>query len=268
MPFGCGIQMGNLYALTPGQVMAVSVGGPLASLALLFVDAALAHWGLLSPAFALSLLRVTLALLLFNLLPALPLDGGRMLYALTARPLGRDKAVKLGAWLGYATALVLLVGAIIMGIKAQRFNLTLPACAVFILKGIQDDREALRDARRASVLNALRRTNDPIPMCLCAVDESTPILKALRHAAPDAATLYAVYRSDRFEEFMDEGELVRKALICHAARVGDIKHSPATLTGERHINTAGISFSRPSSLAHSSKSARWPCSPPAPGRRR
>ena len=82
MPFGCGIQLGNLYALSPGQVLSVSAGGPMASLGLLFVDAALAHWGLLSPAFALSLLRITLALLLFNLLPALPLDGGRMLYAL------------------------------------------------------------------------------------------------------------------------------------------------------------------------------------------
>ena len=43
MPFGCGIQLGNLYALSPGQVLAVSAGGPLISLALLFADAALAR---------------------------------------------------------------------------------------------------------------------------------------------------------------------------------------------------------------------------------
>ena len=226
MPFGCGIQLGNLYALSPGQVLAVSAGGPLASFGLLFVDAALAHWGLLSPAFALSLLRVTLALMLFNLLPALPLDGGRMLFALTMKPLGRNRAVKLGARMGYCTALALTAVAVVMSIKAHRFNLTLPACAVFILKGIQDDREALRDARQSSVLNALKRRNDPIPMRLYAVDESTPILPALRHAAPDAATLYAVYHGDRLETFIDERELMRLALENPSAVIEDIEYSP------------------------------------------
>ena len=110
MPFGCGMQLGNLYAMPPGRVFAVAAGGPLASLALLFVDGALVQWGLLSPAFALALLRITLTLLLFNLLPALPLDGGRMLVVLCSRHLGRDKAVKLCAMLGYATAAGLLLG--------------------------------------------------------------------------------------------------------------------------------------------------------------
>ena len=223
MPFGCGIQLGNLYALTPGQLFGVSAGGPLASLGLLLVDGALAHWGLLSPAFALSLLQVTLALLLFNLLPALPLDGGRMLYALTVNPLGREAAVKLGAWLGYLTSIALTVAAVVMGIMTHRLNLTLPACAAFILKGIQDDRNALRDIRAATMLNALHLSDAPVPMRVCAVDESIPILRALRQAVPDAATLFAVYCGERLSHFTDERALMAERTADDAAPITSLE---------------------------------------------
>ena len=128
--------------------------------------------------------------------------------------------------MGYLTASALIACAIVMGIKARRFNLTLPACAVFILKGIQDDKRALSDVRSTSLLNALSRTGDPIPMRLWAVDEATPILKALRCAAPDAATLYAVYHGNRLTAFKDEGDLMRTALMDSSAQIGDMKYSP------------------------------------------
>lgn len=211
-PFGCGIQLGNLYALSPWQTFAVAVGGPLASLQLILIDAALARWGALSPAFALSLLRVTLALLLFNLLPALPLDGGRMLYALTSRWLGRERACRLAARLGYVVVLALLAGTAYLFIGTHRFNLALPACAAFMLAGIAEDRRALCDVIHSSLLNALKPTGAPIPMRLCAVCDDYPILKALRYAAPDAATLFAVYRTGVLSALIDERALLDLAL--------------------------------------------------------
>ena len=64
-------------------------------------------------------------------------------------------------------------------------------------------------------------TIDDVP-----VDENTPVLNALRRAAPDAATLYAVYRGERLADFLDERELIHKALYNPAANIGDIKYSP------------------------------------------
>lgn len=221
-PFGCGLQLGNLYMLSPGQAFAVSTGGPAASLLLLLTDGALAHWGLLSPAVALSLLRVTLALLLFNLLPALPLDGGRMLYALTAGRLGRARAARLGARLGYLVALALAGLTLWLWIETHRFNVTLPACALFILKGISEDRRALSDAIPTSLLNAMKVTDAPIPLHLCAVSAETPVHRALRHTSPDAATLYAVYEGDRLTGFVDERTLLKLALESPASTISNV----------------------------------------------
>ncbi|MBR0367516.1 MAG: hypothetical protein IJH86_03865 [Clostridia bacterium] len=212
MPFGCALQLGNLYALSPGQVLAVSAGGPMFSLLLLFADGALAHWGVLSPALALDLLRVTLMLLLFNLLPALPLDGGRMLYALTVRRLGRDGAARLGAVMGYVVAGCLMAATVCLSLRARRFNLTLPLCAAFILKGVAEDRAALSEALPASLLGALRARDAPVPVRLYAVREDCPAIRALRSAAPDSAALYAVYRGEALAALVDERALLRLAI--------------------------------------------------------
>lgn len=223
-PFGCGLQLGNLYALSPAQTLAVSIGGPLASLALLLADGALAHWGLLSPAFALALLRITLTLLLFNLLPALPLDGGRMLYAATARRLGRERAARLGARIGCAVAFSLMALTLWLWFRTRRFNVTLPACALFMLKGISEDRRALTDAVPASLLNALKTSDAPIPMRLCAVNADTPVHRALRVATPDAATLYAVFQDERLAYLLDERAVIRTAIERPASHIADIKN--------------------------------------------
>lgn len=212
MPFGCGIRLGNLYALSAPQTLAVAAGGPLSSLLLLFLDGALAQWGWLSPAFALSLLKITLRLLLFNLLPALPLDGGRMLYALSSKHLGRSRAASLGARTGHAVAAGLVVVSVALWARTRQFNLTLPACAVFIVAGVAEDRRAMSEALPLSMLNAMKSSDKPIPMRLCAVPGDYPAFKALRQAASDAATLYAVYQNDALAAFVDERELLGLAL--------------------------------------------------------
>ncbi len=220
MPFGGAIQPGNLYALSPGQLLAVAAAGPAGNLLALTVAAALAQWGVLTPGIALLHLRVNLALMLFNLFPGLPLDGGRMLYALTNKRLGRSRSVTLGILLGRVAAAGLFT-LVLRGIaETGHWNVSLTACAIFILASAPEERRALADLNVASPLNALRDVGDPIDLKLCAVDEGCAVLRALRRTSPDAATLYAVYHENRLAAFTDERALLELALNDREAVVG------------------------------------------------
>ena len=212
MPFGCALKLGNLYALSPGQVLAVSAGGPMFSLLLLFADGALAHWGVLSPAFALDLLRVTLLLLLFNLLPALPLDGGRMLYALLSERMGRARAVELGILLGRIVAALLLALAAAAAILLRRVNLSPVFAAIFILASANDEREALSGANARALLGELTPLVRPVPARVWAVGGDCPARIALRAARADALTLYAVYSGSRLIDLTDDRRLLEAVL--------------------------------------------------------
>ena len=219
MPFGGAARLGNLYALPPGHLWAIAAAGPAANLIVLLTASALCQWGWLRVASALALTRVNLTLMLFNLLPALPLDGGRMLYALTCKRLGRGRAAGLGIALGRALSLGLL-GLALRGLwVTRRLNLSLVACALFILASASEERRALSDLGAVTLLNALRHPDRPVEMRLCAVSADCPAMTALRHAAPDAATLYAVYENDALSAFADERQLLNVALASPTAPV-------------------------------------------------
>ena len=212
MPFGGAARLGNLYALSPGKLFAIAAAGPAVNLALLLGASAWAQWGWVGPWTALRWARVNLALMLFNLLPALPLDGGRMLYALTARRLGRDRAASLGISLGRALCAGLLVWTAMNGFARGRVNLSALGCAAFIWASAGEERQALTDLNAVTLLNALVRGDGPVPMAVCAVDAECTLMNALKHAAPDSATLYAVYCKQDRVAFLDERQLLMAAV--------------------------------------------------------
>lgn len=221
MPFGGALQMENPYALPGGKLLLVAAAGPTANLLGVFAGAALAHWGLLGPDFALALARVNATLLLFNLIPALPLDGGRMLYALLYPRLGRERAVALGIWIGRGAAAMLLGLAACSAFALGRLNLSPVLAAVFMLASAPGERTALAGARLDTVLSELKPLTRPVPARVFAVSGACGAREALRVARPDALTLYAVYDGSRLASFTDDRRLLERILDGAGARIGD-----------------------------------------------
>jgi len=212
MPFGAAIAMENPYALAPSRLLGVAAAGPAGSAVALLAAAALAHWGVLDPPLAGTLARVNLTLLLFNLLPALPLDGGRMLYALLCPRLGPSRAAEAGVRAGRAVALGLLAASLWALWRRGRCNLSHVFAAVFILASAADERRALSDTRAAALLDALKPVGRPVPARLVAVGEGCDVGAALRAVRPDATTLYAVYRDSCLWAVTDNRRLLEAAL--------------------------------------------------------
>ncbi|MBK7781267.1 MAG: site-2 protease family protein [Ardenticatenia bacterium] len=101
----------------PGQELVVALAGPAVNLAiaaglwlLLLLLArpavSLSQMGLLEGPLLERLLGVNLSLALFNLLPAFPMDGGRVLRALLSLRMGRERATRMAASLGQSIALL------------------------------------------------------------------------------------------------------------------------------------------------------------------
>lgn len=113
----------------PWKEILISLGGPAVNLVigiLLFVvikstdpDAFLFHprfWRLEgAPGFLRYLFQINLVILVLNILPAYPLDGGRVFRALMTRWLGRDMATVIATATGLVVSSLIIARGLVMG---------------------------------------------------------------------------------------------------------------------------------------------------------
>lgn len=78
--------------------------------------------------FLLSLMLLNAMLAVFNLIPAFPMDGGRVLRALLSIKVGRLKATRLAAYVGQTLAILLLI----YGLTAESASYTLIFIGIFV----------------------------------------------------------------------------------------------------------------------------------------
>jgi stage IV sporulation protein FB len=104
LPFGAVLRLEGLEAADPGVEVAVALAGPLQNLLWLSAGFALRAAGWLVPSVGGFFLLANAVVGAGNLLPALPLDGGRALRALLALHWGHARAGRVVAWAGYGVA--------------------------------------------------------------------------------------------------------------------------------------------------------------------
>lgn len=155
LPFGASMRMENPYHLPRLKLALIAISGPAANLFLLLLFSSLAQWNLLSHWMAKRLLAPNLALLIFNLLPALPLDGGRILCALLSRFMEERRALIIGIFCGRALALLLISAMIFGGIKRGVWNISFLFAAIFIITSERDEKKALTESRLMRMQGAL-----------------------------------------------------------------------------------------------------------------
>lgn len=147
----------------PGATLWTLAAGPLVNVALIPVLALVP-----APAapdafqFLRALVYMNLALLIFNILPVYPLDGGQILHALLWYPLGRARSLMATTIIGLLGVVGLFAAAWLLG------DLWLAAITVFILlycwNGLKFARALARQELRAKIIAAADAPPpDPIP---------------------------------------------------------------------------------------------------------
>ncbi|MGC8638860.1 MAG: site-2 protease family protein [Isosphaeraceae bacterium] len=136
----------------PGAELLIALAGPAVNFAIIAVILGLQFIGLIDmvPVMALghfvaALFLGNLALGLFNLIPAFPMDGGRVLRALLSGWLGRAQATSVAATIGRALAVIFGVIGLFSG------NLLHVALALFIymVAGAEEASVQAEERRRA-----------------------------------------------------------------------------------------------------------------------
>lgn len=189
---------------TPGREFAVAVAGPLLSLVLAGLGYLL--WWLLPNSDSTGMLVVTslvgsmfganLLVAAFNLLPGLPLDGGRVLraviWAITKRAM---TGTLVAAWVGRGLAAAIVIASLYYGGVGSQFGLYLLFMGVFLAVFIWTG------ASQTLKLAQLRERLPEIKASLLArpalsVDARLPLSEALRRANEAGARGIVVVASD------------------------------------------------------------------------
>ena len=127
----------------PKEELLVALAGPLVNVVIALFLLPFVHWPETTDAlqglnkvgganFLISLLSVNLTLAVFNMIPAFPMDGGRVLRALLSYKMDRVKATRIAAGIGQALA----VGFVILGFYGNPF---LVFIGIFIFLGAQGE---------------------------------------------------------------------------------------------------------------------------------
>lgn len=209
MPFGGSARMENPYGLTPAQLMVTAAAGPLVNFFCALLIAAASQWQLISPDRAASLLQPQLILMLFNLTPVLPLDGGRILYAILLRPLGERRALRVCLCLGHLLSTALFAAAIWGGLLHGKWNLTLILSGIFILASQRDESRALGASRTMRLEAALEADTRPQPARFYQLDASTSACAAVKLLRPRERDWFLLTDAGKPTGLIDGRSIVR-----------------------------------------------------------
>lgn len=192
MPFGGSARMENPYLIPAGRLFFIAIAGPAVNLCIAVLAAASAQWQLIASTQANAIIRPNLILFFFNLLPALPLDGGRMLYALLQRFLGEEVSLRIAVWMGRIVAGSLLCCAVFFGLHSGIWNLSFILAAVFMFSSVPDEKSAFKKSKAERLAALLDQSGAFRPAHIYQLDAQTPVLCALRSIRPREAAWFVL----------------------------------------------------------------------------
>jgi stage IV sporulation protein FB len=211
-PFGFVARL-DLRGVSLSELAAVYAAGPVASLSMAAFSALLERFVPLYAEARLGMTEYNLLIAAVNLLPAMPLDGGRLLCAALGKRHIR-LAYALPKALGVMTGAGFLIISVLM-LKRGFINITFPVMGVFLIfAALAEKPEAVslrRTRRRLSLMSAL-------PVSELAIEGGTPVYRALRLLPKGGYAVVSVIDGDlKRKAVLDESQLAEAAQRLGAA---------------------------------------------------
>lgn len=132
LPFGGVSRIGGEVVSNPYKEICVAAAGPATNLLLFGLGITLKNNGLWDNDLNHFFLQCNLMIAAFNLLPALPLDGGRVYRAFLAKRIGFRQATYRAAWWGQFWGIVIVLGGAV-GLAMRISGLDIVVTGLFLL---------------------------------------------------------------------------------------------------------------------------------------
>ncbi len=181
-PFGISARLSSVYIQSAEKEFIVAISGPFCSLILFWLFSFL--YTLYGQALLLYSADTNLALCIINLIPSLPLDGGRMLKALLTSRFGVIRSYNLMLKFSRIIVLIIIISAIIFLTTTQNFSLIL--ISAFLLQNLVWEQQSLSIIALKEILSSNEKVNtkNTLPAkIICVSDKSlaSSILKFLSY---------------------------------------------------------------------------------------
>jgi Zn-dependent protease len=209
----------------PWQEFQVAIAGPMVNVViaiLLFiylkVSGTMPEWGAKEVAgsfnYFFNLFLANISLAVFNLIPAFPMDGGRILRALLSLRRDRDKATRIAARIGQFLA----VGFMIIGIFS---NVWLIAIGVFIFIGAEGEARLEKSKKTLSGTHV----RDAIMTQYTMVSPDDTLATAVEHLLKGQERGFLVGKGDQTLGVISRSDII-KGLVAHGMKgvVTDVMH--------------------------------------------
>ncbi len=223
-PYGGTAHIDGAFELLPSRELIIAAAGPAVSIAVSLITLGIAQVFPMDETLTKAFVQSGFAIGLFNLLPGLPLDGGRMLRALLAKRLGIRRATVICAFAGLGIGGALIALALVAVVfYGSVYGLALGMA----LTGLCIAPSAIIAARNAnglmlkSLMENVHVDGIPTPVKRMAVSAGAPASQVLSSAR--AGEYYEFLVLDKRGALMGvlSQELLRSAIIKGAGTMAD-----------------------------------------------